>query len=106
MSLSTINLVGKNYSSQPHEPRGDLMVLTVIENAYLRKAEEHPNFSEIHKKILFLTSHKKSYLTKDERFHIACQKDIDEALNDLKEKDIIIIEGWLIKLRDSDSFIE
>ena len=76
------------------------MVLTVMENAYLRKAEEHPGFSEIHKKILFLLTHEKKYFTKDELFHIAKQKDIEIALTDLKEKGLIQIDGWLVKIID------
>jgi hypothetical protein len=74
------------------------MVLTVMENAYLRKAQEHPGFSEIHKKILFLLTHEKKYFTKDELFHIAKQKEIEKALTDLEELGIIKIEGWLVKL--------
>jgi hypothetical protein len=74
------------------------MVLTVMENAYLRKAQEHPGFSEIHKKILFLLTHEKKYFTKDELFNIAKQRDVEIALIDLKEKGLIQIDGWLVKI--------
>jgi predicted transcriptional regulator len=81
------------------------MVLTVMENAYLRKAQEHPGFSEVHKKILFLLTHEKKYFTKDELFHIANQKEIERALTDLKEKGLIQIDGWLIKIIDCEKII-
>lgn len=81
------------------------MVLTVMENAYLRKAQEHPGFSEVHKKILFLLTHEKKYFTKDELFHIANQKEIERALTDLKEKGLIQIDGWLVKIIDYEKII-
>jgi hypothetical protein len=81
------------------------MVLTVMENAYLRKAQEHPGFSEIHKKILFLLTHEKKYFTKDELFNIAKQRDVEIALIDLKEKGLIQIDGWLVKIVDYDKIL-
>lgn len=76
-----------------------------MENAYLRKAQEHPGFSEVHKKILFLLTHEKKYFTKDELFHIANQKEIERALTDLKEKGLIQIDGWLVKIIDYEKII-
>jgi hypothetical protein len=81
-------------------------VLNVLQTAYLRKAQEHKNFSKIHEKILFVLLNEKKYYTKDELlcFSNYNQLLLEKALKDLEEQAIIQIEGWLIRLIDFEIF--
>ncbi len=81
-------------------------MITVIQNAYLKKAEMHPNFCETHKRILFVLTHEKKYYAKDELFCLANynEKELDKAIKDLEETGTIISEGWLVRLKDFEEF--
>ena len=81
--------------------RNDNMI-TVAQNAYLRKAEEHDNYSELHKKILFVLIHEKKYYTREELLCFTQQNPIllDNALKDLEESGTILTEGCLVHLKD------
>lgn len=84
------------------------MVLTVLENAYLRKAEELDTYNESHKKIiLFLLQHKQ-YFTKDELLCFAnyCETKLDKTLKDLEKATLITTEGWLVKLQEQEKMEE
>lgn len=81
-------------------------MITVIQNAYLRKAAEHKNYSNIHQKILFVLVNEKKYYTKDELLCFSNYNQIllDKALKDLNELKIILVEGWLVRLKDFEEF--
>ncbi|MDD3083480.1 MAG: hypothetical protein PHP82_00470 [Candidatus ainarchaeum sp.] len=81
-------------------------MITVMQNAYLRKASEHKNFSDTHQKILFVLINEKKYYTKDELlcFTNYNQLLLDKALNDLEELKIVLVEGWLVRLKDFEEF--
>jgi len=76
------------------------MVLTVLENAYFRRAEAHPNFSESHKRVLSLLIHERKYFTKDELFLLVnySEKKVNKTIKDLEEQGLIETEGWLVRL--------
>ena len=78
------------------------MTLTVIENAYLRKAEEIPSFSNNHKKILSLLTHEKKYYVRNELLHLTnySEKTLDKILSELSQSGLITLDGWLVKLND------
>ncbi|MCX6801241.1 MAG: hypothetical protein NTZ73_03565 [Candidatus Diapherotrites archaeon] len=84
------------------------MTITVLENAYLRKAEEHPSFCEIHKKIMLLLMNEKKYFTKDELicFSNYNEKKLNKILKDLEAKGVITVDGWLVKLADYEKMSE
>lgn len=77
-------------------------MLTVLENAYLRKAQQHKNYSATHEKILCLLMHEKKYYAKDELYcttnynHSALEK----AIKELEQLGLITTEGWLVKLAE------
>jgi len=77
-------------------------MLTVIENAYYRKASIHPNHSETHKKVLLALLHEKKYFSKEE---LLCFVNYDEeilekTILDLEDIGVIKTEGWLVKIRE------
>ena len=79
------------------------MPLTVIQNAYLRLAESHPNFSETHKKIMLVLLHEKRHYTVEE---LLCFANYDEeklvsAIEDLAQEGLAKKEGWLVSLADT-----
>lgn len=78
------------------------MVLSVIENAYLRKAEEISSFNENHKKLLLFLLHEKKHYTKEELLCFAnyCESRLDKVLKDLERASLIKINGWLISLEE------
>ncbi|HNV01194.1 MAG TPA: hypothetical protein PKK60_02080 [archaeon] len=78
------------------------MVLSVIENAYLRKAEEISSFNETHKKLLLFLLHEKKHYTKAELSCFAnyCESRLDKVLKDLERASLIKISGWLISLEE------
>jgi len=81
------------------------MALSVLENAYLRLAEKHPDFSEAHKKVMLALLFEKKYYQKDELlcFSSYCEKKLDAAIADLQEAGIVKTEGWLGKLAGIES---
>jgi predicted transcriptional regulator len=81
-------------------------MLTVIQNAYLKKALKHNDFCEIHQNILFVLIHEKKYYTKEELLCLANYNYslLEKALKDLEELKIIIVDGWLVRLKDFQEF--
>ena len=81
-------------------------MITVKQNAYIRKIEEHKNYSNIHKQILFALLNEKKYFTKDELLCFARfnQVTLDNSLNDLNQAGLITLEGWLVRLKDFEEF--
>lgn len=78
------------------------MVLSVIENAYLRKAEEISSFNETHKKLLLFLLHEKKHYTKEELLCFASHSEVklDKVLKDLERASLIKINGWLVGLEE------
>lgn len=81
------------------------MALTVLENAYLKKIENLPRFSESHKKIFFVLAHEKKYCTREELLPCACYNEafLNRALKDLEKLGVVSVEGWLVRLADYES---
>ncbi len=77
-------------------------MLTVLENAYIRKAQENPKLTIKHHKILYTLLHDKKYYEKGELLHLTNQslEDLDELLTDLTKTGLITVEGWLVKITD------
>jgi len=77
-------------------------MLSVIDNAYLRKAQENTTFTIKHQKILFMLLYQKKYYEKGELLGLTNNslEELDEILNDLEKIGIITIEGWLVKITD------
>ena len=75
-------------------------MLSVLDNAYLRKAQEHPKYSPLHQKILLFLMHEKKYYEKGELLCLANHslELLDEALTHLEKMKLITVEGWLVKL--------
>jgi hypothetical protein len=84
------------------------MVLTVLENAYLRKAEEINTYNESHKQIILFLLNNKQYFTKDELlcFTNHCETKLDKTLKELEKATLIKIEGWLVKLEERQKLEE
>lgn len=78
------------------------MVLSVIENAYLRKAEEISSFNETHKKLLLFLLHEKKHYTKEELLCFAnyCEPKLEKVLNDLERASLVKVNGWLVGLEE------
>ena len=83
-------------------------MLSVLDHAYLKKAQEHPNYSPLHQKILFILLHEKKYYEKGEllTFTHNSLETLDETLADLQKLKILIIDGWLVKLADTIQLCE
>ena len=83
-------------------------ILSVLDNAYLRKAQEHPSFNPIHQKILLILMHEKKYFEKGELLCVAGHslETLDEALAQLEKAGLIQTEGWLVKLIDENALCE
>ncbi len=81
-------------------------MITVQQNAYMKKAEEINSFSDLHKKILFALIYEKKYYTKEELLCLSKynQRVLDLALKDLEKVGTIIVEGWLVRLKDFEEF--
>lgn len=81
------------------------MALSVLENAYLRLAEKHADFSVIHKKVMLALLFEKKYYQKDELlcFSNYCEKKLDNAIADLEDAGLAKTEGWLVKLAGIES---
>lgn len=79
-------------------------MLSVINNAYLRKAQEHPNYSFTHQKLLFLLLTEKKYYSKDELLCICEYKlnKLEKTIKDLEEIGLIKQEGWLVKINGEE----
>lgn len=81
-------------------------MITVGEHAYLAKARELKNYSIKHEKLLLALIHEKKYYTKEELlcFTQHNPKILDNILNELEKSGVIIIEGWLVKLKEMEKF--
>ncbi|MFA6268884.1 MAG: hypothetical protein WCW13_06895 [archaeon] len=80
-------------------------MLSVLDNAYFKKAKTHPNFSDTHQKLLFWLLFDKKYYSK---YELLCltnhdEKKLDKAIKELTETGTIKTEGWLVKIADSDT---
>jgi hypothetical protein len=75
-------------------------MLSVLDNAYLRKAQEHPNYSFTHQKLLFILLTEKKYYAKDELLCIANYNlnKLERTINDLEEIGLVNQEGWLVRI--------
>jgi hypothetical protein len=84
------------------------MVLTVLENAYLKKAEEIPNYNETHKKLLMCLINEKKYFQKNELlcFTNYCEQKLDKIIKDLEKTGLIQTEGWLIRAKQQQEIIQ
>jgi len=84
------------------------MPLTVLENAYLRKAEEISTYNETHKKLLLFLIHEKKYFQKDELLCFAnyCENELNKTIKQLEKTGIIKTEGWLVKLNEPQKLEE
>ncbi|VVB75029.1 Uncharacterised protein [uncultured archaeon] len=84
------------------------MVLTVLENAYLKKAEEHPNYSQLHEQILLLLLHENKHYTKEELLCFANynEKKLDKIIKELEATGTITTKGWLVKTTEKEELME
>ena len=75
-------------------------MLSVINNAYLRKAQQQPKYSYDNQKLLFILLTEKKYYTKDELICIADYKlnKLNKIINELEEIGLVKQEGWLVKI--------
>lgn len=81
------------------------MTLSVIENAYLRKAEKISSFNETHKKLLLFLLHEKKHYTKEELLCFAnyCESKLDKVIKDLERASLIKVNGWLVSLEEQQN---
>jgi len=84
------------------------MVLTVLENAYLKKAEQHPNYSKTHEQILLMLLHENKHYTKGELLCFAnySEKKLDKAIKELETTGTITTKGWLVKAMEKEELME
>jgi len=84
------------------------MVLTVLENAYLKKAETHPNYSKIHESLLLALIHENKHFAKNELLCFANynEKKLDKAIKELENTGTIITKGWLVKAAEKEELLE
>ena len=84
------------------------MPLTVLENAYLRKAEEISTYNETHKKLLLFLIHEKKYFQKDELLCFAnyCEDTLNKTLKQLEKNGLITTEGWLVHFNEKQNLEE
>jgi hypothetical protein len=84
------------------------MPLTVLENAYLRKAEEISTFNETHKKLLLFLIHEKKYFQKDELLCFAnyCENELDKTIKQLEKCGLLKVEGWLVRFNEQQKLEE
>jgi len=80
-------------------------MFSVLEYAYFRKAQEHPNFNQIHQKILFMLMHENKHYTKNELLCLANYDEeiLDETLKELEATGTIKTEGWLVRINDYET---
>jgi len=80
-------------------------MLSVLENAYFKKAQELPNFNQTHQKILFMLMHENKHFTKHELLCFANydEEKLDNALRELEQTKTIKTEGWLVKINDLET---
>lgn len=81
-------------------------MITVIQNAYLKKIQNCETYSEKHKHILFLLMNEKKYFEKGELLSLTQnnQKELDDILEELAQVGTIILEGWLVRLKPIEEF--
>jgi low affinity Fe/Cu permease len=84
------------------------MTITVLDNAYLKKAEQHESYSDLHKKILYLLLNEDKHVTKHELLTLAnyCEEKLDKAIKELEETGTIQTQGWLVKLTHYETLVE
>ena len=84
------------------------MTLTVIENAYLRKAEEITTYNETHKKILLFLLHERKHYYKNELLCFANHSEhkLEKTLKELEKTGTIKTEGWLVSLQEQQKLEE
>ncbi|MCX6803462.1 MAG: phage replisome organizer N-terminal domain-containing protein [Candidatus Diapherotrites archaeon] len=77
-------------------------MITVLDNAYLRKAQEIPAYNIKHQKILYLLLHEKKYYEKGDLLPLANNnlEELDKTLELLEKAGLIKTEGWLVKITD------
>ena len=80
-------------------------MMTVLDNAYYKKAQEHPNFTETHQKILLVLMHEKKHYTKDELLCLAnySQEKLEDTLSDLEETGLVQTSGCLTSLAETET---
>jgi hypothetical protein len=83
-------------------------MITVLDNAYLKKAEQHDSYSDLHKKILYLLLNEDKHFTKHELLILAnyCEDKLDKAIKELEETGTIQTQGWLVKLTNYETLGE
>ncbi len=81
-------------------------MITVNEHAYITKAREINNYTKTHEKLLLALIHEKKYYTKDELLCFTGHNMtlLEIILEELKNTGVIIIEGWLVKLKEIEKF--
>ncbi len=84
------------------------MTLTVLENAYLKKAEQHPNYSPLHERLLLKLLHENKHYTKEELLCFAnyCEKKLDKIIKELETTGTITTKGWLVKAMEKEELME
>lgn len=77
-----------------------------MQNAYLRKAEAHHNYSDLHKRILFVLINERKYYSKEELSCLAHNniQQLEMVLSDLEESQVINVEGCLVRLASFEEF--
>ena len=80
-------------------------MMTVLDNAYFKKAQEHPNFGQVHQKLLFWLLYDKKYYSNHELLCLTNynEKQLDQTISDLTQTGTIKTEGWLVKIVESEN---
>ena len=83
-------------------------MISVLDYAYLRKAQQHKNYSPTHEKILLILMHQHRHYTKEELKVTTNgnEEKLEKTLKELEEIGTIIVEGWLIKLADKETLFK
>lgn len=81
-------------------------MISVINNAYLRRAQSHPNYSFTHQNLLILLLTEKKYYAKDELLCLAEYNlnKLEKIIKDLEKIGVIKQEGWLVKIVSEEEF--
>jgi hypothetical protein len=83
-------------------------MLSVLENAYLKKAQEHPNYSQLHQQLLLALLTEQKYYAKNELLFFTnyCESKLDKVIKELESTGTIKTEGWLVKINDYNHLTE
>jgi hypothetical protein len=81
-------------------------MITVMQNAYFLKAKQAEKYSKEHEGILFALLHEKRHYTKDELlcFTKGNQRKLDLILEDLEKTGTVLVDGWLVSLKEDEEF--